>query len=97
MPCAPTKVPIKWSPSDKELPCGLLSLYHSALSHGGFEAAETADSWQLVAGWEEETRKKGMKGVKGVKGVKAARKLDAKESARRACAICCFSKFRRAA
>ena len=94
MPCAPTKVPIEWSPSDKELPCGLLSLYHSVLSHGGFEAAETADSWQLVAGWEEETRKKG---VKGVKGVKAARKLDAKESARRACATCCFSKFRRAA
>ena len=75
----PTKMPIEWDPSDQEVPCGLLSLYHSVLSHGGFEAVEAADSWQLVANREEETRKKGLKAMKGVKGVKAARKLDAKE------------------
>ena len=81
MPWPPTKMPIKWDPSDQEIPCGLLSLYHSVLvlSHGGFEAVEAADSWQLVAYREEETRKKGVKAMKGVKGVKAARKLDAKE------------------
>ena len=49
------------------------------LSHGGFEAVEVTDSWQLVADREEVTRQKVVNAMKGLKGAKTPRKLDAKE------------------